>query len=52
MVRLVYVYNLFVRLSAFVSYFEILSSEFVLSYRLASPLLMALIVVGGWYEVA
>ena len=27
------------------------SSELVLKYRLVSPLLMALIVVGGWYEV-
>ncbi len=27
------------------------SSELVLRYRLVSPLLIALIVVGGWYEV-
>ena len=28
------------------------SSELVLRYRLVSPLLIAFIVVGGWYEVA
>ena len=31
---------------------EVLGFEFVRRYRLASPLLLAAIVEGGWYEVA
>ena len=55
MAGLVCVCSLFVK-SLFVSLCFMLvnsrSLEFVLKYRFVSPLLMALIMVGGWYEDA